>query len=217
MAAKPAGKPTGRRCDSRPDGRRLPSSGERRRRWIRSFSRPCSRFRRQVLAGLETASASFAGKGTLLAGLLPGWECGWIRNRAGSFVIRLLSFLGGDSPPNIPRMISIGLKLLDDGDSHSIEQWCRLVLHSLHDQRQEIPLSSRLKLERTYYSAMTPRIPAYIVPMPSGKGWRGDSDQEACAEHHAAAIRSLPVGKVGSCTSASIGVQSVRQRHREGE
>ena len=32
---------------------------------------------------------------TLLAGLSPGWGCGGIRNRAGSFVSRLLSFWCG--------------------------------------------------------------------------------------------------------------------------
>jgi hypothetical protein len=56
----------------------------------------------------------------------------------------------------IPKAISIGPKLLDNGDSHSLEQQPPLIRRSLHDQRQEIPLPSRLKLARMYYSAMTP-------------------------------------------------------------
>jgi hypothetical protein len=35
--------------------------------------------------------------------------------------------------PTIPKVTSIGLKLLDDGDSHSIEQQYPLILHSPHD------------------------------------------------------------------------------------
>jgi hypothetical protein len=65
------------------------------------------------------------------------------------------------SVPTIPRMISIGPKLLDYGDSHSTEQQYPLILRSLHDQRQEIPLPSRLKLARMYYSAMTAQMGAF--------------------------------------------------------
>jgi hypothetical protein len=57
--------------------------------------------------------------------------------------------------PIIPRMISIGQQLEADGDSHSVEQQHTRILCSLHDQRQGIPLPSRLKLERMYYSAST--------------------------------------------------------------
>jgi hypothetical protein len=53
--------------------------------------------------------------------------------------------------PTIPKVISIGLKLLNDGDSHSIEQQYPLILRSLHDQQQQIPLPSRLELERTCF------------------------------------------------------------------
>jgi hypothetical protein len=38
--------------------------------------------------------------------------------------------------------------------SHSIEQQYPLILRSLHDQLQEIPLPSRLKPERMHYSAI---------------------------------------------------------------
>ena len=71
---------------------------------------------------------------------------------------RLLCLQGGGeraSPPTIPRTTSIGLKLLDDGGNHAIEQQYPLILRSLHDQQQEIPLPPRLKLERMDYSAMT--------------------------------------------------------------
>ena len=79
------------------------------------------------------------GNVTLLWGFLP-LGCGWIRSRAGSFVIRLLYFGGGvGNPSTIPRMLSIGLKLLDDGDSHSIEQQHPPILRSLHDRRHVIP------------------------------------------------------------------------------
>jgi hypothetical protein len=58
-------------------------------------------------------------------------------------------------PPTIPGMISIGLKLLDNGESHSIEWQYPPILRSLPSQRQEIRCPSRPKLERTDYSART--------------------------------------------------------------
>ena len=43
------------------------------------------------------------------------------------------------------------------GDIHLFGQQPLLILCSLHSQQQEIPLPSRLKLERMYYSANTPQ------------------------------------------------------------
>jgi hypothetical protein len=89
---------------------------------------------------------------------------------------------GGGSPPTIPRMISVGLKLLDDGDSHSIEQQYPLILRSLHDQRQGTRLLSRLKLERMGYLARTggrsPKVRQNPLTGGVGRvgcwGWIGD-------------------------------------------
>jgi hypothetical protein len=54
-----------------------------------------------------------------------------------------------------PEVASTRLKSLADGDIHSFEQQPLLILRSLHDSRQGIPLLSRLKLERMHYSAST--------------------------------------------------------------
>ena len=54
-----------------------------------------------------------------------------------------------------PKVASTHLKALADGDTHSFEQQPLLILRSLHNSRQGIPLLSRLKLERMCYSAST--------------------------------------------------------------
>jgi hypothetical protein len=70
-------------------------------------------------------------------------------------VVQALWATAGCSQGGTFHSAAIGLKLPDDGDSHSIEQWYPLILHSLHDRRYVIPRPSRPKLERTHYSAST--------------------------------------------------------------
>jgi hypothetical protein len=57
-----------------------------------------------------------------------------------------------------PKVSSTRLKLLADGDTHSFEHQSPLVLRSLHDRQRGILPPPRLKLERTYYSAMTGNV-----------------------------------------------------------
>jgi hypothetical protein len=58
--------------------------------------------------------------------------------------------------PIISGVTVIGPELLRDDDNISIEQQYLLISRFLRDQRQGISLPSRLKLERTSYSARTP-------------------------------------------------------------